>query len=107
MELNQDFKEFFELLNNQGVRYLVVGGYAVNLHGYPRYTKDIDVWIERVEENIDRLLQALDAFGFSFSNLGKSDFLRKEIVVQLGYEPFRIDLMVDYPSKPAMITVSQ
>ena len=44
--LNQDFKEFIKSLNDNGVRYLVVGGYAVALHGYPRYTKDIDVWID-------------------------------------------------------------
>jgi hypothetical protein len=44
--LNQDFKEFIQLLNENDVRYLVVGGYAVALHGHPRYTKDIDIWIE-------------------------------------------------------------
>lgn len=95
MELNQDFKEFIGLLNKFKVRYLIVGGYAVNLHGYPRYTKDIDIWIERVEENIDLLMKSLNAFGFTFSNLDKADFLRKEVIVQLGYEPYRIDLMVD------------
>lgn len=44
--LNQDFKEFIQLLNDNQVRYLIVGGYAVALHGYPRYTKNIDIWIE-------------------------------------------------------------
>jgi DNA polymerase II small subunit/DNA polymerase delta subunit B len=62
--LNQDFKEFIELLNAAEVRYLVVGGYAVALHGYPRYTKDIDIWIERSTQNAERLLSALERFGF-------------------------------------------
>ncbi|MEO0489674.1 MAG: hypothetical protein AAFZ49_08965, partial [Cyanobacteria bacterium J06659_2] len=57
--LNQDFKEFIQLLNDNQVRYLVIGGYAVALHGYPRYTKDIDIWIEMTSENANRVLQAL------------------------------------------------
>ena len=61
--LNQDFKEFIQSLNDNGVRYLVVGGYAVALHGYPRYTKDIDVWVEMTVENASRLLKALNQFG--------------------------------------------
>lgn len=63
--LNPDFKEFIELLNANRVRYLVVGGYAVALHGYPRYTKDMDIWIERTPENAARLLKALEQFGFA------------------------------------------
>ncbi len=61
--LNQDFKEFIQSLNDNGVRYLVVGGYAVALHGYPRYTKDIDVWVEMTVENASGLLKALNQFG--------------------------------------------
>ena len=49
--LNPDFKEFIQSLNDNHVRYLVVGGYAVALHGHPRYTKDIDIWVERTAEN--------------------------------------------------------
>ena len=49
--LNQDFKEFIQSLNENDVRYLVVGGYAVALHGYPRYTKDINIWIGRDRES--------------------------------------------------------
>ena len=62
--LNQDFKEFIELLNANRVRYLVVGGYAVALHGHPRYTKDIDIWLDRDEENAERVVRALGQFGF-------------------------------------------
>ena len=59
MELSLDFKEFFESLNKSDVRYLVVGGYAVSFHGHPRYTKDIDVWIDATPENVARLIQSL------------------------------------------------
>ena len=60
--LNQDFKEFIQSLNDNAVRYLVVGGYAVALHGYPRYTKDMDVWVEMTTENASRVIKALDQF---------------------------------------------
>ena len=62
--LNQDFKEFIQFLNDNSVRYLVVAGYAVAVHGHPRYTKDIDIWIEMSLENADNLLKALAQFGF-------------------------------------------
>lgn len=58
--LNQDFKEFIQSLNNHGVRYLVVGGYAVALHGYPRYTKDIDIWVEPSSENAAKIIQVAE-----------------------------------------------
>lgn len=63
--LNQDFKEFIQFLNDNHVQYLVVGGYAVAIHGHPRYTKDIDIWIEASPDNANNLLQALEQFGFS------------------------------------------
>lgn len=63
MELGPDFKEFFESLNNNNVRYLVVGGYAVAFHGHPRYTKDIDIWIEATPENAGNLINSLHDFG--------------------------------------------
>ena len=95
MELEKDFKEFLELLNKLDVQYLVIGGYAVNFHGYPRYTKDIDLWLWLSEENINRLMKVLNEFGFGDVGLKKDDFLNPENVIQLGYEPFRIDLVVD------------
>ena len=62
--LNQDFKEFIGSLNDNRVRYLVVGGYAVALHGYPRYTKNIDIWVDMTMANASNILKALDQFGF-------------------------------------------
>lgn len=91
--LNQDFKEFVQSLNASRVRYLIVGGYAVAVHGHPRYTKDIDIWIEMSEENAHRLVQALDDFGFGSLGLQPADFLQPDQIVQLGYPPARIDLL--------------
>ena len=95
MELDKDFREFVELLNEHDVQYLVIGGYAVNFYGYPRYTKDIDFWLWMTEDNIDKLLDAIRAFGFGSLNLEKEDFMSPENIIQLGYEPYRIDLLVD------------
>ncbi|MEW6707942.1 MAG: nucleotidyl transferase AbiEii/AbiGii toxin family protein [Pseudomonadota bacterium] len=91
--LNKDFREFVELLNAGGVEYLVVGGYALAAHGHPRYTGDIDFWIGTSDENIERLLKALVAFGFGGLGLRKEDFRSPDAVVQLGYPPARIDLL--------------
>jgi len=75
------------------VRYLVVGGYAVALHGYPRYTKDPDVWIEPSSQNAQNVLKALIAFGFGSLNISTGDFLEEDNIIQLGYPPNRIDLI--------------
>lgn len=90
--LNRDFKEFAELLNAHGVEYLVVGGYALAAHGHPRYTGDIDFWVRPTAENLERLLNALGAFGFGSLGLEISDF-GPDSVVQLGQPPRRIDLL--------------
>ncbi|MCD6273605.1 MAG: hypothetical protein J7K30_12370 [Deltaproteobacteria bacterium] len=91
--LNKDFKEFIELLNDNNVKYLIVGGYAVAFHGHPRYTKDLDIWIEASPENAQRLLNALDQFGFGSLGLELKDFVAIDRVIQLGYPPNRIDLL--------------
>ena len=91
--LNQDFKEFIQFLNDNKVNYLVVGGYAVAVHGHPRYTKDIDIWIETNPENAANLLLALEQFGFGSLGLKLEDFLTPNQIIQLGYPPNRIDLL--------------
>ena len=93
MVLNPDFREFAASLNARDVRYLIVGGYAVAFHGHPRYTKDLDVWIDREPTNADRLVLALADFGFGSVGLVADDFLELGQVVQLGYPPNRIDLL--------------
>ncbi len=95
--LNRDFKEFIQSLNDNGVRYLVVGAYAVAFHGYPRYTKDLDAWIEPTAENAARLIAALERFGFVSLGLKADDFLVPDQVIQLGYPPIRIDILTTLP----------
>lgn len=93
MELNRDFNEFIACFEAHEVRYLIVGGYAVAAHGHPRYTKDLDVWVRVDPENARRIIEALGDFGFGGLGLAADDFLEDEVVVQLGREPQRIDLL--------------
>jgi phage replication-related protein YjqB (UPF0714/DUF867 family) len=81
MIISPDFKEFIELLNTHNVQYLVVEGYAVAFHGYPRYTKDLDIWIHRTSPNAKKLLQVLDDFGFGALAISADDFLRPESTI--------------------------
>lgn len=97
MILNPDFSDFIRSLNDRGVRYMVVGGYAVALHGHPRYTKDIDIWIGRDEDNAARMIEALEDFGFGSLGLEAGDFLSPDRIVQLGYAPNRIDILTTLP----------
>ena len=91
--INKDFREFITLLNANDVRYLVVGGYAVAVHGYPRYTKDLDIWIQCTPLNAANLMKALDQFGFGGLDIDAGDFTQEGRIIQLGYPPHRIDLM--------------
>jgi hypothetical protein len=93
MKLDRDFKEFIECLNAHDVNYMVVGGYAVGVHGLPRATKDLDVWVLANRANADGVVAALDDFGFSGLGLTVADFCRDDVVVQLGYPPVRIDIL--------------
>jgi hypothetical protein len=93
MVLNKDFREFIELLNSHNIKYLVVGGYAVTIHGYPRYTNDIDIWFGIDKSNAERLIKALNDFGFGSLSIKIDDFLQPNKVIQLGYPPNRIDLL--------------
>ncbi len=93
MIISKDFKEFLELLNKNKVKYLVVGGYALAFHGYPRYTKDIDLWILMEKSNAESILKTLNEFGFSGPGITVEDLNTPETVIQLGYPPNRIDLM--------------
>jgi hypothetical protein len=93
MELQKDFKEFIVLLDKHDVAYLIVGGFAVAAHGYPRFTGDIDFWVKVDPENARRVVAALQEFGFSGPDISEADFLRPNYVVQLGYPPNRIDLL--------------
>ena len=93
--LNQDFKEFIQLLNENQVKYLVIGGYAVAIHGHPRYTKDIDIWIEISDDNANKLVTTLTQFGFDSLGVTTQDFQTANQIIQLGYPPNRINLITN------------
>ncbi len=90
--LQADFKDFLSLLNAHRVDYLLIGGYAVAYHGYPRATVDLDVWIARTPENATRVLAALREFGFTDPALVTGLLLEKDRIVRMGVPPFRIEI---------------
>ena len=90
--LPSHFKEFLRLLRAEGVEYLIVGGWAVIYHGYPRATKDIDIWIAVDAENANRVVRTLRKFGFDVA-LPVDLFLHEEKVVRIGDEPNVIEIM--------------
>ena len=91
--LPDDFSEFLKLLNNHGVRYLLIGGYAVAYHGYVRSTADLDMWVEISENNANALVSALGEFGFSVDKLSPKLFLVEHRIVRMGLPPFRIKVL--------------
>ena len=92
--MNQDFKDLFRILNEYRVKYLVVGAYAVIYYAEPRYTKDIDIWIEPNRGNAEKIYKALVTFGAALKNVGIKDFCNPELVYQIGMAPNRIDIMM-------------
>jgi len=93
INLPPDFKEFVQSLNDKKVKYLLVGGYAVAYHGYTRFTKDIDFWIWAESKNVELVLDALKDFSGTNFGYTKDDFLKKDIIFQIGMPPNRIDLI--------------
>lgn len=88
-----DFRDFLRLLHSHGIEYLLVGGYAVALHGYPRTTGDLDIWIRVTPENARRLVGALGDFGFSAAELREEFFLTPDRIVRMGVPPLRIEIL--------------
>lgn len=93
LELPSDFKEFLKLLNAHGVRYLLVGGYAVGYHGYPRATGVLDVWVAVEPVNALHIVDALREFGFDIPELTVDLFLQDERMVRMGAPPIRIEIL--------------
>jgi hypothetical protein len=91
--VNQDFLDLLSAFNAAEVRYLVVGAYAVGVHGHPRATKDLDVWIEASPENATRLIDALRAFGAPLGELEARDFETPGTGFMMGNPPWRIDVL--------------
>lgn len=91
--VNQDFADFFALLNRHGVEFLIIGGVAYNFHAPPRATKDIDVWARPTLANLGRLVAALDAFGLTTDAVDVEQLSRSAQVLMIGRVPTRIDVL--------------
>jgi hypothetical protein len=95
IEFPQDFSEFLKLLNAHRVEYMLIGGFAVALHGYPRATADMDVWVARHRENAEKLVLCLREFGFDTPNLNPELFDDPNRIVRMGEAPLRIEILTD------------
>ena len=93
MKTEKDFEELLRLFNTNKVRYCIVGAYAVAFHAEPRYTKDMDIFVEPDRNNAGKIIKSLKEFGFGSLSLEEKDLIRKGKIIQLGYEPLRIDLL--------------
>ncbi len=93
MEAQRDFRELLELFNAHDVACLIVGAHALGRHGAPRYTGDMDILVRADGENAERVLRALEKFGFGSAGLTLHDFSIPDNIVQLGVPPVRIDLI--------------
>ncbi|MCB2212775.1 nucleotidyltransferase [bacterium] len=91
--LNEHFKDILLAFTAEKVRFILVGAYAMVLHGHRRTTGDIDLWVEPSEENAKFVLRALENFGAPLHNLNYEDLIRDDTVFQIGLEPFRIDII--------------
>jgi hypothetical protein len=92
-ELPSDFKEFLSLLRSHGVEYLLIGGYAVIYHGFPRATGDMDIWIAVDPENARRMVDTVREFGFDTPELSPALFLQENSMVRMGNVPLRIEIL--------------
>ncbi|MBN1865173.1 MAG: hypothetical protein JW808_09760 [Victivallales bacterium] len=100
MILTKDFEDFIELLIKHKVEFLVCGGHAVGYHGYPRLTMDFDLLVNPNEKNAEKIMAALDEFGFGKSGINKELFLQEGTAVTLGVQPNQIDLLTSVSSQP-------
>jgi len=93
MNTQSDFEELLKLFEENNVAYMIVGGYAVAFYGYPRFTKDIDIFFQCTQDNIDKLKNALISFGFGKEALPNNIFTEEGNIIKFGIEPVRIDLL--------------
>lgn len=95
IQLPQDFKDFLKLLTLHNVEYLLIGGYAVGYHGYPRATADMDIWIAIRPENARKMVNVIKEFGFNVPELSPNLFLEKKKVIRMGEPPIRIEILTE------------
>jgi predicted nucleotidyltransferase len=95
IEFPQDFSEFLKLLNAHHVEYLLIGGFAVAIHGYPRATADMDVWVARNRANAERIVSCLSEFGFDTPDVVPELFEDPDRIIRMGEAPLRIEILTD------------
>ncbi len=93
--MNQDFLDLLRAFIDGNVRFLIVGAYALAVHGRPRATGDLDVWVDPTPENAANVMSALEQFGAPISEVSAEDFSRPGIVFQMGLPPLRIDVLTE------------
>jgi predicted nucleotidyltransferase len=91
--LNSDYKDILSILSEKKVKFLLVGAYAMAVHGYPRSTMDIDLWVMPDPENAILVLQALEDFGAQIADLSHEDFQKDDLIYQIGVAPRRVDIL--------------
>lgn len=95
IQLPQDFKYLLKLLTLHNVEYLLIGGYAVGYHGYPRATAAMDIWIANRPENARKMVKVIKEFGFNVPELSQNLFLEKKKVIRMGQPPVRIEILTE------------
>jgi len=93
MRIEKDYEDLLRLFNKYKVKYCLVGAYALAFHARPRYTKDMDIFVLPDDKNAEKVVRALDDFGFGGMGIKKDDLNRAGKIIQLGYEPVRIDII--------------
>ncbi len=93
MKVEKDYEEFLSLFNKHKVKYCIIGAFAVAFYAKPRYTKDIDILVESCKDNAQKILKVLEEFGFGNLSISQDDLTTEGNILQLGYEPLRIDLL--------------
>ena len=97
MFVNSDFSDLLRIFNDNSVRYLVIGGYALIQYAEPRYTKDLDLWVSTDPENAKAVYRALGEFGAPLADLAESDFSEDGYFYQMGMPPVRVDILMGIP----------
>jgi hypothetical protein len=93
--MNPDFVDLLRAFADADVRFMIVGAYALAVHGRPRATGDLDIWIDATPQNAPRVMQALAAFGAPLGEITEADFARPGVVYQMGVPPGRIDILTE------------
>lgn len=91
--LNPDFKDMLSCLNDEQVKYIIVGAYALAAHGHVRATGDIDIWVRNSADNAAKIMRSLRAFGAPTAAISETDFLLPDLILQIGVAPCRIDII--------------